>query len=416
MPDPSGYDDYLAPRFLLTGEDGTSMSDVIDDITAMSYEDVAHGMDRVTFNVRNPDLKYANDARFLHGFRFRLKFGYFSSFTTERLVIVTGAAPTYPNGMPMITLTSYDQGRDLAMGTRPRNWGSITSSQIAQQIARDFGMNSDTDDSADGRRQSRVQPANMSPFEYLNRLSEHLGWDFYVDANTVHFHRMRTGAQAVAEYTYFKDGRGVMKDFQPSVKAARPPATRHANTDAAGRAASSAQTGQNASDARSNTNTAQYVMDVFVENGRGGRTRRLAEPVVHHTPETDPRRQADHARAHQTRLEMAAVKASASLIGQPLLKSRDVIRVDVQEQRYSGLWRIDKAVHTIDAQGGYNTNLELSRRGLNTGPRTNRSPTNQTNNNTSTANSGQIEINTQVVSGRSVAAARATPATPRRAR
>jgi phage protein D len=410
----AGYRDMFAPRFILEAADGSDLADIIGDTVSMTYTDATKGMDKVVLAVRNPRLKYANDKRFEHGFRLKLKFGYPSNFSETRTVIVVQAAPSFPAGMPMIQLTAYDTGRDLAMGAKARNWGRVTSSYIAEQVASEFGLRADVESSDDERPQHRIQPANVTSYEYLARLAHALNWDFYVENDTLHFHNMKTNEAPSHTFKYFLDGGGILKDFTPSVKAAKPPATRHAGTNAAGTAAHSARTGPG--DARSTRNPARREINTERVDARTVPAS-SREGLTHATPETHPETQARHARAQQTRLDMSAVEATAELVGQPRVRARQMIEIQVIEQRYTGLWRVKESTHKIDERGGYTTSLKLTRHGLNggTGSRTAGNHTaNQNHAGDGATSAGQQRrvIDTERVQVRGVEQQRAATASP----
>lgn len=359
------YDRLFAPRIVLEPEPGTKdLVDIAADIISMEYKSASRGMAVCSLAIVNDGLKYANDDRFKVGFKFRLKFGYPGNFTTEKRLIVTGSAPVYPNGMPVISLTAFDLGRTM-MTSRAKCWGRLSSSEIAQKIASMHGLKSDTDQSKDWRRHSRMQPANISAFEYLDRLAGEIGYDFWIEGETLSFKILDTNQPPAARFTYYKSGTSILKDFSPSVRAASPPTRPTAGTNRAGTAATHANpTANGPRPAADLTNrrvgfdmgdTSTFVTAVHATEG----------PVTP-TPSPHPEIQRRRAQAQQYRMEMRAVTASAETIGFPTLMARKIIQVDVTERRYSGLWRIEEATHSITADGGYTTALALSRSGTNT--------------------------------------------------
>lgn len=423
---PLGRWDLFAPMFVLESRTpGIDLADIADDIVALVYTDGSRRMDKCVFTLRNPDLKYTNDPRWTGGIKFALKWGYRNEVSALRLMVVTGAKPTFPQeGMPMISVTAYDLGRDMAHGARPRNWGTRSAADIARVVATEWGFDADIEDSGDRRRQARIQPANTTTYEFLRKLADDVGFDFFMDGNTLHFHREDTGAAPSHAFLYYRDGEGVLQSFEPEVRDARPPATAASGVNHNGTAGHSAQTGTAATDPRTAASLAQMrAADLRVSRellrGQASAARRVeliqarvniqraisslrpaatpAEtrarvtiqangtyrvdhvPITHPTPETSPTVQARHASAAQTRIEMRAVRASAEFIGQPRLRARQVIQIDVVDQLYSGLWRVQEVSHRIDSQGGYRTTAKLVRNGLN---KRTTVPANQRNNHT----------------------------------
>lgn len=238
------YTDMIAPRYIMESvPSGTQLDDIISDTVSFQYHDASKGMDKVVIVVRNPYMKYINDPRLRNALRYKVKFGYPSKFSETRTIVVVRASTSYAVGMPVIELTGYDTGRDLAMGARPRNWGSRKSSDIAREIADLYGLRSNVEDSGDerGRHQHRTQPGNCTSFEYLDRLATALGWDFYIADDVLNFHPMEMNERPNHTFTYFRDSRSLLKSFTPEVKAAKAPKTAVSNTSRRGNEASSTE-------------------------------------------------------------------------------------------------------------------------------------------------------------------------------
>jgi phage protein D len=367
------YRELYAPGFVLSGDvPGVNLRDIAQDVISLEYEDSSKGMDVCNMVLRNVNHKYANDRRFLGPMKFRLRFGYADNFSDERVVVVRGVSAAYDAGMPVMALTAYDVGAEMSRGARPHNWGRVSSSTIAGKLAAIYGLSAEVEESGDAR--DRVQPGNVSSYEYLLKLAQKIGFDFYVRGQTLYFHRMRTDEAALFTYHYFTDGRSPLLSFSPEVKQARPPAVTHANTSADGEHGASSTTGRNAGDERAARSLTRYRTDFSSTTGRV-----VEAPVVKASPETDTNIQRVHARAEQTRIEMSANTATAVFLGQPRLTARRVIKIVVPEQRWSGLWRIEKASHSISANAVYTTRVELSRTGANKGRTGQEVPTNQQN-------------------------------------
>lgn len=415
----AGYDDLYAPKVLLVSDGGEDYSDIAADVTAMEYTDESAKMDKCLLTVRNPYLKYANDPRFDHGIKLRLRFGYPGQLSEERQLIVTGGAPSFTMGMPAIVLTAYDAGRALAHGGKARNWGAVDSSEIARQLAVEHNLEPHVHKANDARRQARVQPANVTAYEFLAQLARPLNFQFYVRDGGLWFVPEDTEEAPRFAYRYYRDRAGTLLEFTPSVKAAKPPASTHANGRHQARTgpqdpSSSKSLGRFPIDHQAHQGFVQPIEITVATFGAGvtmttrsatrdapastvfegggqrvattgpgslatATTAALFRGIIDPTAETVPGVQALHARAAQTRVRMDAVKASAKWVGQPLLRARQVIQIDVVEKRYTGLWHVTRSVHRIDAQGGYTTTAELARDGLNSGPRTARRPANQVN-------------------------------------
>lgn len=375
----------FSPRVVIQPEgEEKSWQDIVRDVISFEYVSPSRGMARVTLVVANPGLKYANDSRFKEGFRFKMRFGYPGMYSEEKKLVVVGAAPTFPNGLPVITLTGYDKGR-VMVTSRPKNWGRLSSSEIATKIASIYGLRSNVDQSKDWRPRARVQPANVSSFEYLDRLAQEIGYDFWIEKDTLCFKILDFGQTPVGRFTYYKNGGSILKEFSPSVRQAAPPTTPRANTNHEGTQESHAT--PTATGPRPAQDLTRFRTD-FETTGTNSERYRAADGPTHATAETHPAAQRRQAAAEQLRLEMRANTATAEFVGWPLLMARKIIQIDVTEVRYSGLWRIEEATHSITSDGGYTTTVSLSRGGTN---RRNRHEAPRNNQNNQTNNQARVE-------------------------
>lgn len=393
------YADMFGPRIIMQSvPPENDLSDIIADIASLTYSAASRGMDKAVFLVRNEGLKYKDDPRFRANQKYQLRFGYSTWFSGIKKMIVVRSHPTYAMGMPMIELTAYDAGRALALGTTPRNWAGRTSSEIARATAALYGLEVDIEDSRDarGRNQHRIQPASMTPYEYLDALADRIGWDFYVDGGTLHFHSMRTNAAPSSVFRYYTDSRGILKSFSPDVKAAKAP--RLSRAGAGGRHPAAPATSP--SSPRSAAAGARWRVSTEINHGE-----KVPGAATAPTAETDTHVRALTMAALQTKIDMAAVTATAELVGCPSAMAREIIDIQGVDSEYAGLWRIKTADHRIDPQGGYSTTLKLHRLGLGTrGNNRHRNSTAETNPHTNGAAPAvnALQLNTERVDARKI--------------
>lgn len=362
------YHAMRAPRFLLWEDLPVAqrrIDDILADATSMVYDEKVGKMAMVTLTIANKGYKYSGDARFDRSWSILLAFGYPDSMSTTKRVIVRGAVETYDSkGFPIVTMTGFDVGSELARGSAAYNWGRRPTSQIASSIAKRYGLRPFVQDSDDARPQAYVQPAGVGDYDYLSRLATDIGWDFYVDGDELHYEPYAINAEPVGVYRFFTDRRGPLLSFTPAVKTARPPNVAVGGTGADGR------TPTQADGSSSRTSEAEAVYAVNFDSARGGFVNRpiRREPVVHPTAETDESRQRRLASAMRTKMEREANKASAVLVGQPRVKARSMLKFDLPNPKYSGVWRVEHVEHSIAMGGPYLTTLkELSRRGTGAG-------------------------------------------------
>lgn len=374
----SGYDSYFSPVVLIAGlTPGVVLDDIVDDILSVTLENEMGAMDKLSIALRNPDMKYMNDRRFRFGMRFLFRFGYPGRLTSRKTMIVKGVIPTFGSGANTIELTAFDEGLDLAQRTKARNWGPLSSSDIAQKIASIFGLRAVVDDSQDGRKSDRIQPASVTFYEYLNTLADQIGFEFQVENGTLFFTRMSMG-EPQGRYTYHGSGFTLLKGFRPNIDAARAPSTRHANTASHGRAAESHQTGAHPSDERAAQNQGRFrigLEDLSTRLIPGDASGETAREVVRPTAETAAATRRAHARAEQTKIEMAANTAAAEFVGDPTIMARSVIDIRGVDHEYVGAWKVTRTVHSLSTE--YTTSAQLKRLGKARGSARHTAPGNQ---------------------------------------
>jgi phage protein D len=314
-------------------------------------------------------------------------------------------------GVPHITLVAYDEGQDLIQ-TGAKNWGSVSSSEVARQIAVRHGLTADVVDSGDARRESRIQSANTTDYEMLSRLALRINYDFWVDNGVLHFRPINTDASPMHRFVYFVDGGGILKSFQPTVKKGKIHRRHHAGVTSDGRP-------EQSSPRRVNRALAGYQVQRINHRAaslagveiRGGTA---DDTHVSPSPETSSPVRRMHASSDQAAAELGSVAMTAELVGYPGVRPRDVIEVYVVERRYSGLWRVDEFTDRISSRG-YDTQLRLCRAEINANGMAQSDAVVPRNERNAAANNGasqvpMFEINTRsVVTNPTMAVVRQNP-------
>lgn len=387
--------DLIQPLVLLESLTDDSLNDWSDNLIQFKYTHSVEKMDSCELILSNKYGQFNNDPRFDREIKFRCRFGYPGMFSEVASLITVQASPTYPFGFPTISILAYDQGRELVRGSNPRNWGRVTSSEVARRIAARHNLSAvGIEESNDQTRHAVVQPGNVSDYEFLARLADRLNYDFYIVNNALYFHPLRLGESPSHHFTYYSDGSGILKSFQPSIKTVRPTRAQLAGMSAGG-SASTNTSNPNSQRALGNTRRGR-----FINSDRGNSwdetvtepSTSTNRPVIHPSPETSTAVRQRRADAVQHKIEMRANEANAKLIGYPTLRSRQIVRIDVDELKYTGLWRAKTATHTI-SMNGYETELELHRAETNSTNRTGSGavPGNVQNRNGNTSGGGNSE-------------------------
>jgi len=393
----SSYTEILGPRLYIKVNNDFA-KDIMDNVTHFTFTDDEKKADVLQLTVANPANKFTDDPRFQKGVMFSLVWGYPSDLSRARQVVINKARPSFKNsGPPLMEMVAFDIRYEMAKVSTSRNWGAVSSSDVAKEIAKSYNLDMDIEESKDARKQARVQPAGTNDVMYLHTLAGKLNWDFYIEGTKLHFHHKRYDASPYMEYTYFTDPLGTMLEFVPEVDLNKPPkvavsGSNHKDNKNAKATADSSTDGS--------PKLGQAIVDLtpkelYFAYLSGKFNSKVSEPLTKPSPETDKKVVKAHAFALSQKIDMNAVKATLKVVGTPKLKARDIVRILGVGQTYSGNWRISSTKHIIEAKGGtltYVTELKLSRNALGGAAKKNT----KANNNKSTDDAAAVEAKTQV--------------------
>ena len=352
------YQELLQPRIFIEAN-GSLAEDLIPFITKFEYEDDEAKIDKLSLSVANPGLRFKDDPRFQEGVRFRVRFGYLTDISDMKNAVIAHARPSFGSGMPMIEMVAFNLQQDMNKKGNPTNWGAVSTSDIAKRIAERYRFETQIEESNDARRQHRVQPAGSTDIQYLMNLAKELNWDCYLDGVTLHYHPKKYDSPAELEFVYFTEGTSTLLKFEPDVNMTTPPAVttagtdpKHGDTEGKGRDGPQLRRALDTNNGRS----------AGLIPGRGGPQAFKGEGgLVGASHETDPKVIAKHGEAKAQKVDMAAIKGSAEMVGTPRLKARTMIRISGVDQQYTGNWRVSKSKHVIDTKGVYRTQVALRR-------------------------------------------------------
>lgn len=137
----------FAPVLFLSIDD-ESADDLLRRVTSFTYKKSLDKAAETKFTFRNDDLSLMQDKRFYMNVRWRFRYGYFNDLSPIITGIVRQLEPDYEERR-MVTVTLYDDASSMGKKSSGRNWGRVPSSQIAEQIAKRYGLGCQADPSND---------------------------------------------------------------------------------------------------------------------------------------------------------------------------------------------------------------------------------------------------------------------------
>jgi phage protein D len=368
---------YFAPRFFVE-VDGKPFKEVMKYIMTFEFTDNDVRSDELVLGISNTGLRWQDDLRFSQGTRLKCRWGYPGDVSDTRQMVITHVTVSNPdNGVPALSIQAMDLRRSLDKQAHPRNWGAISSSACASQIARRYGLDKDITDSGDARKESRIQGCDVSDMQFLMSLAEKLHWDCFIEGSKLHFHPKRLNARPEFEFEYFTDGSGTLLSVESelNLKVAAKAGAASADPKTGAPASASGSKGPFAGDYLINTDDGSGQVVGSPQASQDGSGRPLAgqarapadgQPFMCSIPESDAKVTVLHAQARQARTELKAVTASARMVGTPRLRARSMVKLSGIGAAYSGVWRIKSSRHSLTTTS-YGVSCELARNALSKG-------------------------------------------------
>jgi phage protein D len=338
---------------------------VTDSILSFKYTDAERKTDTVKLTVDNSDLTQFDDPAWRKGGRIRVSWGYPGAMAPERTCIITSV-----KGFRELSIEANAESVLMNLVTRQRVFEGKKISEIAEQIASEYGYGSDVqhiDDTMD--REEIITQANLTDAQFLRQRASDVGFEFYVDFDGFHFHERRLGEPPVRALTYFIDGD--QGDFveDPTIDndvTARPGRVRTRGRNPRTRSDITQSADNNSDD---NRQTLTHMVDVIDSETRTTTTvrrrrppdqseRRLGSEQTVPTADANNNTARRRARGRFRRAQQVAVKMKAKIIGDPVLLAKTIVQVRGMGQRLSVKYYLQEVTHDL-SPSGYICNLTM---------------------------------------------------------
>lgn len=345
----------FAPRFYVAF-DGNADKGLTADIIEFEYISRSEKADELVITINNKNLKRQDDPRFVTGTAITARWGYPNQVSFTKDLIISDVGLKFPSGVPTIVIRAQDERLEMNKTGTAQSWGPVASSDIAAQIANQYGYRVEIADSGDARKESRLQPSDVTDAQYLTLLARDLNWDFYIENGVLHFHEKRMSRAPDFSYTYYASRRTGLLDFEINLNLKQKP-----NTGAAGASPTTGEVAASEADAK-NISDARNGSFAIIPTQKSG------EYLYTPSAESDASVVEKHAEARQSNIESGIITARATLAGNPRLDSRSNILINGIGKTYSGAWRVVEARHMVrPATQIYVTKCTLSKNAVGAG-------------------------------------------------
>ncbi len=342
-------------------------------VTSFEYQDEEKKTDLLKITVDNHDLRMLDHPIVEKGTQLVVQWGYPGALTPERLCIVQKVT-----GFALLTIEAQDKGVLAQKETKSRTFENVTRSDVARVVAAGLGYDAD---------QMTIEPttevhavvtqAAQTDGQFLQKLADLEGFQYFVDFDGLHWHPRRTGQKPIRKMTYYVDpGVGdILTIAIENTPVGKPGAVTQVGRDPL--AKTDIKATANADNTTRDTTGAKQDLPALppavtytqkVDPSTGQITTTALKPPVT-TPDgvssasTSPTAAktatdaAKQAAGSFTSKQQGAVKLSVEIVGDPFIGAKTIVEIDGIGKRMSGRYYLTSVTHKIDGSG-YKTSFK----------------------------------------------------------
>jgi len=343
---------YYVARIREGGE--AEAVNLTDRVTSFQFTDREGGLDKLTLTVDNKDLSNFDDPLFEFGAKLRVAWGNGRGVAPLRDMVIRKVT----GGRQLSVEAVSQKGALLDTIKKRRRFENVRRSDVVLQLAQENGfLDPDVEESPEVF--PSIAQSNLTDGQLLRKLADLEGFEFFIDAFGLHWHRRRVGQAPARRYVYFIDpAGGDILDFNVENDITRRPGkvtvkSRDPITKEEIEASAS-----NTEDPSRDV-LAEFTGTIDGETGDiiVGRKEVAQETTVASNVQTQQDAEAE-AKGKYRRTTQRAVKLTLQLRGDPTLQAKTVIEVTGLGKRLSGKYYVREIDHTLNASAGYTMNLK----------------------------------------------------------
>ena len=285
-----------------------------------------------------------DDSKFEVGAELEVKLGATNDRTTKTIFkgeIVT-VEPDFQAGSASMVVRAYDRSHRMMRSRKQRTFMDVTISDIVKKICREHGLSAQVE--ASGERFKVVVQNSESDWDFIWRLAQRIGFELTLDDTTCVFRKPDLGGAPV-ELTYPDD----LHAFRPRITAVQQVQT--VNVRGWDSLSKRVVVGTESSPDQV---TEAGITRQQVRNKFPGAVIDIGGQSFASSKEAN-----DLAKATLNQLANAYLAAEGECDGNPLIKAGTTLKISGVGEKFSGTYRIAKAVHTLTT-GGYTTQFSNS--------------------------------------------------------
>jgi phage protein D len=176
--------------------DGTPLStEAIGSLDEVVVDHSLYLPSMFTLRLNSADMRWLEDETFREGKKVEIQAG------EPPVTILSGKIaalePELNQDLPRLVVRGYDLSHKLYRGKRRRSFNNVTDDDLAKQLAQEAGLRPGIIDSTPGAPHEYVYQNNQTNAEFLHSRARRLGFELFVEDDTLNFRRPATGGQAV---------------------------------------------------------------------------------------------------------------------------------------------------------------------------------------------------------------------------
>jgi len=295
------------------------------------------------------EIKWADDRLFPLGAEVKIKAGFHPPLPELMVGEVTGLEPEYPaRGPLLLTVRGFDRLHRLGRGRKSRTFQQMRDSDIAGQIAGDWGLTPDVE--ATAVTQEYVAQHNQTDLEFLLLRARRIGYEVAVQGRRLVFRTPQESRARLVTLTYGEE----LFEFSPRLSlAAQVSEARVQGWDPKRKEAVTGRAGSG--DERSRMG-GQETGAALAERVAGPAAMVTVDDPVFSLEEAEAM-----ARGSLNRSAFDLVTGEGTCMGNPQLRAGTVVELRGLGRKFSGLYYVVGCTHTIAAQRGYSTTFTVRR-------------------------------------------------------